>query len=78
MKTNQNIKTILVNIYQAKQARNKGYSLRAFARDLTIDSAHLCRILKDKMRPTPFIAYKLGKYMNLDSSSILKLIEETL
>jgi plasmid maintenance system antidote protein VapI len=78
MEKNNQIKTLLLQLYQARLERNSGYSLRAFARDLAIDSGHLCRILKDKMKPTPLIAYKLGKFMGLDSGRVLELIEGTL
>jgi hypothetical protein len=65
-------------LLQDKKSKNHSYSLRALARDLKINQAHLCRVMNKKLNPTPLIAYKLGTYQNFSSDKILKMIESTL
>jgi hypothetical protein len=70
-------RTFLIQIYERLKAQNPAYSRRAFARDLKVDVAHLHRVMKGEMRPSPLIAFSLGKFLKLKCEDSLMLIEVT-
>lgn len=52
--------------YELRKARNKSYSLRAFARDLGIAPSTLNEILKNKYGLSPRLVERFAKHLNLD------------
>lgn len=47
-----------------------GYSLRGFARDVGVSSGYLSEILRNKRTPSPMIAQKIAKGLNVDVEDI--------
>jgi plasmid maintenance system antidote protein VapI len=72
------IEHLINSLLNERKIRNNAYSLRALARDLKLDVGQLHRIVGSKMAPTPLVAYRIGKHLNLKSDDILELIESTL
>ena len=72
------LKTLIISILNEKKIKNKSYSLRALARDLSLDPGQIHRIMSSKMKPTPLVAYRVGKFINLKCEDLIRLIETTL
>jgi plasmid maintenance system antidote protein VapI len=72
------LNTLINKILAEKKSKNNSYSLRALARDLEIDAGQLHRVVTSKMAPSPKVAFQVGKYLNLSSDELLRLIEVTL
>lgn len=79
MNSNSNELQRVINlVLSERKLKNHSYSLRALARDLSLDPGQLQRIISSKMAPTPLVAYRVGKHLNYNSDDVLKLIESTL
>jgi plasmid maintenance system antidote protein VapI len=72
------IEHLINNLLNERKIRNNAYSLRALARDLKLDVGQLHRIVRSQMAPTPLVAYRIGKHLNLKADDILEMIESTL
>lgn len=55
--------------FEDRQERNSRYSLRAFARDLGIDSSSLSQVLSGKRKLTPAVAAQVADKLKLPASS---------
>jgi uncharacterized protein (TIGR02147 family) len=55
--------------FEDRQSRNSRYSLRAFARDLGIDSSSLSQVLSGKRKLTPTAAAQVADKLKLPTSS---------
>jgi plasmid maintenance system antidote protein VapI len=74
----ENIKDMILAIYEEKRKINQAYSFRALSRDLKIYPSQLSRIVNSKHGATAQIAYRLGRYLKLNDQELIKLIETTI
>ena len=72
------VRNELSNLLLEQRLSNKSYSIRALARDLKIEQAHLTRILNGKKKATPYVAYQLSQFKNFEAEKSLELIAATL
>jgi plasmid maintenance system antidote protein VapI len=72
------VRNELQNFLSEQKALNKSYSIRALARDLKIEQAHLTRIINGKKNATPYVAFQLSQYRNFNPEKSLELIAATL
>lgn len=72
------LKNLIINILEEKKSKNTAYSLRALARDLKLDAGQIHRIISAKMKPTPLVAYRVGKHLDLNAEDLIRLIETTI
>lgn len=72
------VRNELQSFLSEQKAINKSYSIRALARDLKIEQAHLTRILNGKKKATPYVAYQLSQFKNFEAEKSLELIAATL
>lgn len=54
--------------FLARRSRNRGYSLRAFARDLGLSPSHVSLLLNGRRRMTPELASQLASRLGLSDS----------
>lgn len=60
---------LLIDEFEARRAKNRRYSLRAFSRFLNMDPAALCRIMADKQDLSPRSCTSLISKLGLSSAS---------
>jgi uncharacterized protein (TIGR02147 family) len=70
-----NSKDFLFKIYAEKKSRNTNYSIRAFARDLSIPSGRLTEIFNGKRNLTEKLGQRISEKLSLSDSDTLILIE---
>lgn len=59
------IQEVMTNVFNSRKQKNSSYSLRAFARDLDMNSGPLSLILKGRRKISENFASKLSEKMNL-------------
>ena len=64
---------VLHTEFERRRAANPRYSLRSFARDLSIDHSALSQILRGKRRLTGRTVRALGRRLRLDAPEIAEL-----
>lgn len=65
---------ILRKEFAHKKMRNKGYSLRSFARHLSMDSSNLAKILNDQLIPGERLKRKIAEKIGLESQDLYQLL----
>ncbi len=73
------VSAILKSIFDSRKNRNKGYSLRAFARDLGISPGRLSDILSDTTIPGSRLILRIVKALKLgpyETESVLRVVEK--
>lgn len=68
----------LDELFVEKSKKNPNYSLRALSRDLHIDPGDLNRIMNNKKKVTPSIAYKIGLLLKLEEKEFLNFLRPAL
>ena len=67
------LRTVLAEEFARRRAANRRYSLRSFARDLSIDHSTLSQILRGKRRLTGRTVRAFGRRLRLAASEIAEL-----
>jgi plasmid maintenance system antidote protein VapI len=81
MKTNSlsvksnDFRKILQAELKRRSQRGHSYSMRAFARSLSIDQALLSRLIKGERRITPKMIVRLGQALNLSGEQLKKTLQ---
>lgn len=70
-------RTIILQL-RARQKKDPSYSLRSFARDLEVDAAAICRILKGQQEPSITMTSQLAKQLGLGRQAKVDFIESIL
>lgn len=70
-----NSKEFLFKIYTEKKSRNTNYSIRAFARDLSIPSGRLTEIFNGKRNLTEKLGQRISEKLALSNTETLSFIE---
>jgi len=70
-----NSKDFLYRIYTEKRSRNTNYSIRAFARDLSIPSGRLTEIFNGKRSLTEKLGTKISEKLNMPEEEVQHFLE---
>ncbi len=68
----------ILDLLEERKKRNSNYSMRALARDLSIDPSNLSKLIKGKTTITPQFAYKLANHIGLQGEAKLDFIVASL
>lgn len=75
MERTYELKNILIETLAQRIKRNQHYSIRAFAKDLSINDSTLSQLISGKRKVTPNRIKTLGKSLGLNDKKIIQLIE---
>lgn len=78
MENNHNLREILSLELQRRAAKNKAYSLRAFAKQLGISPSYLCEILQERKNPTRQMTEKILEKLKRKADRELKEVSGAL
>jgi uncharacterized protein (TIGR02147 family) len=78
MKAPPSISHVLISHFEMKQAKNAGYSKRAYSRDLGVSPAFLSQILSNKRSLSPARAELISKKLNLSQDERDYLIAQAI